>query len=56
MRVPLLDLSQQYRSLAEPIRAQIDEVMESQRFILGPKVKAFEEAIANFCNVPHAIG
>jgi len=56
MRVPLLDLSQQYRALAEPIRAEIDEVLGSQRFILGPKVKEFEHAIAEFCNVPHAIG
>jgi dTDP-4-amino-4,6-dideoxygalactose transaminase len=56
MRVPLLDLSQQYRALAEPIRAEIDEVLNSQRFILGPKVKEFEQAIAQLCHVPHAIG
>jgi len=56
MRVPLLDLSHQYAALAQPIRAGIDEVLASQRFILGPKVKAFEEAIAGFCRVPHAIG
>ena len=46
MRVPLLDLSEQYRALAEPIRAELDEVLASQSFILGPKVAAFEEAIA----------
>jgi dTDP-4-amino-4,6-dideoxygalactose transaminase len=56
MRVPLLDLSQQYRTLAAPIRAQIDEVLTSQRFILGPKVEAFERAICSYCNTPHAIG
>jgi dTDP-4-amino-4,6-dideoxygalactose transaminase len=56
MRVPLLDLSQQYAALAEPIRAEIEEVLSSQRFILGPKVRAFEEAIADFCRVPNAIG
>src|SRR6185295_12813182 len=56
MRVPLLDLSQQYRALAEPIRAEIDEVLGSQRFILGPKVKEFEQAIAQFCQAPFAIG
>jgi dTDP-4-amino-4,6-dideoxygalactose transaminase len=56
MRVPLLDLSQQYRALAEPIRAEIDGVLNSQRFILGPKVKEFEQAIAQFCHVPHAVG
>jgi dTDP-4-amino-4,6-dideoxygalactose transaminase len=56
MRVPLLDLSQQYRTLVAPIRAQIDEVLTSQRFILGPKVEAFERAICTYCNTPYAIG
>lgn len=56
MRVPLLDLSEQYRALAEPIRAQLDEVLASQSFILGPKVAAFEEAIRNYCATPNAIG
>lgn len=56
MRVPLLDLSEQYRALAEPIRAQLDEVLASQSFILGPKVAAFEEAMRGFCGSPHAIG
>jgi dTDP-4-amino-4,6-dideoxygalactose transaminase len=56
MRVPLLDLDEQYRALAAPIRAEIDAVLDSQRFILGPKVKAFEEAICAYCRTPHAIG
>ena len=56
MRVPLLDLSEQYKGLAEQIRMAIDEVLASQRFILGPKVEAFEKAIAAYCDTPHAIG
>jgi dTDP-4-amino-4,6-dideoxygalactose transaminase len=56
MRVPLLDLSQQYAALAEPIRAQVDEVLSTQNFILGPKVEAFEKAVADYCGAPHAIG
>lgn len=56
MRVPLLDLSQQYAALAGPIRAEIDEVLASQNFILGPKVGEFEAAIARYCRSPHAIG
>jgi dTDP-4-amino-4,6-dideoxygalactose transaminase len=56
MRVPLLDLSEQYAALAEPIRAQIDEVLSTQNFILGPKVQAFEAAIAQYCGSPHAVG
>jgi dTDP-4-amino-4,6-dideoxygalactose transaminase len=56
MRVRLLDLSEQYRTLAPPIRAQIEDVLNSQRFILGPKVEAFERAICAYCTTPHAIG
>jgi dTDP-4-amino-4,6-dideoxygalactose transaminase len=56
MRVPLLDLSEQYAALAEPIRAQIEEVLATQHFILGPKVEAFEASIARYCGSPHAIG
>jgi dTDP-4-amino-4,6-dideoxygalactose transaminase len=56
MRVPLLDLSEQYRALDGPIRAQLDEVLADQKFILGPKVAAFEEAIASYCASPNAIG
>jgi dTDP-4-amino-4,6-dideoxygalactose transaminase len=56
MRVPLLDLSEQYAALAEPIRAAIDEVLATQNFILGPKVEAFEQEIARYCGSPHAIG
>ena len=56
MRVPLLDLSEQYRALSEEIRAATDEVLASQRFILGPKLAEFEKAAATYCGVPHAIG
>src|SRR5207247_10085976 len=38
------------------IRAATDEVLASQRFILGPKLGEFEKAAAKYCGVPHAIG
>jgi dTDP-4-amino-4,6-dideoxygalactose transaminase len=56
MRVPLLDLSEQYRSLAEPIRREFDEIIRTQSFILGPKVEEFEGALAASCRAKHAIG
>src|SRR6266404_4189441 len=56
MRVPLLDLSEQYRALSEEIRAATDEVLASHRFTLGPKLAEFEKAIAEYCHVPHAVG
>ncbi len=56
MRVPLLDLSEQYRGLAEPIRREFDEIIATQNFILGPKVEEFERALAQYCGARHAVG
>ncbi len=56
MRVPLLDLSEQYRTLAEPIRQEFDEILRTQSFILGPKVEELERALAEYCGAKHAIG
>src|SRR5213075_797138 len=56
MRVRLLDLSEQYRALSEEIRAATDEVLSTQRFILGPKLAEFEKAAEAYCGSPHAIG
>ena len=54
--VPLLDLKAQYEPIREEIRAKVDEVMESQRFILGPEVEAFEKEMAAYCGTRHAVG
>lgn len=56
MQVPLLDLKPQYAPLREEIRKILDEVCESQYFILGPRVDAFEAEAARYCGVPHAVG
>jgi dTDP-4-amino-4,6-dideoxygalactose transaminase len=56
MRVPLLDLSEQYRQLAEPILREFDQILRTQNFILGAKVEEFEKAIAEYCGARHAIG
>ena len=56
MRVPLLDLSEQYRALRGPIRAELEEILTTQNFILGPNVAAFEQAVADYCGAEHAIG
>ena len=56
MKVPLLDLKGQYAGLREEIRKVMDEVCDSQYFILGPKVEAFEKHVAEYCGVSHAVG
>jgi dTDP-4-amino-4,6-dideoxygalactose transaminase len=56
MKVPLLDLTAQYKTIRWEVRTAIDRVCESQVFILGPEVAAYEHEIAGFCGAAHAIG
>jgi dTDP-4-amino-4,6-dideoxygalactose transaminase len=55
-QVPLLDLKAQYAGIREEIEPVIREVCDTQYFVLGPKVAAFEEEVAAYCGVDHAIG
>lgn len=54
--IPLVDLKAQYRAIREPVRAAIDRVMDSQHFILGPEVDAFERELAAYVGAEFAIG
>ena len=56
MQVPLLDLKAQYSLIKTDVESAIAEVLQSQQFILGPKVEECEEAIARYCGCAHAIG
>lgn len=56
MTIPLLDLKAQYASLREVLHEAVDRVVESQGFVLGPEVEAFEAEMAEYLGVPHAIG
>lgn len=56
MKITSLDLGRQYESIRDEINKAVLEVIESQSFVLGPFVEAFEHSIAKFCSVKHAIG
>src|SRR6266571_1843191 len=56
MPIPLLDLKQQYATIREEVLRVTGEVYESQYFILGPRVEAFERDFAVYCQTKHAIG
>ena len=56
MNVPLLDLGAQYATIRAEIRKALDEVFESQQFILGPQVRQLEEAVAAYAGAEHAVG
>ncbi len=54
--IPLLDLVTQYQSIKPEIDAAIQDVLNSGKFILGPQEKAFEQEIADYLGVRHAVG
>lgn len=56
MIVPLLDLDTQYQCIRADVLAALTRVCDSQHFILGPEVKAFEREAAARLEVKHAIG
>src|SRR4029450_827200 len=55
MNVPLLDLKAQYATIKADLDAAIAEVMESQHFILGPKVEECEKAIARYSGCVYGV-
>jgi len=56
MKIPLLDLKAQYAGIRSEVRQAVDEVLESQMFILGPHVEALERNIAAYSGTAHAVG
>jgi dTDP-4-amino-4,6-dideoxygalactose transaminase len=56
IKVPLLDLGPQNRALESAYAQAFNEVMQSNAFIMGPRLEAFEKACAEALKVKHAIG
>ena len=51
-----IDLKRQFEHLRPAIESRINNVLEHGKFILGPEVQEFEQALADYCGVGHAIG
>jgi dTDP-4-amino-4,6-dideoxygalactose transaminase len=56
MHVPLLDLQAQFAPIREEVLSAVVRICDSQRFVMGPEVAAFEQEIAALLGVTHAIG
>jgi dTDP-3-amino-3,4,6-trideoxy-alpha-D-glucose transaminase len=56
MGVPLFDTSTQLHPLRDELRAAVARVLDSERYILGPEVRAFEDEFAAYCGAGHAVG
>ncbi|BBJ27671.1 dTDP-3-amino-3,4,6-trideoxy-alpha-D-glucose transaminase [Athalassotoga saccharophila] len=55
MKIPLFDLTRQYKELRNEMIKKIDEAISSGVVIMGQNVEEIEERIANYIGVKHAI-
>lgn len=54
-KIPLLDTQPEVEALWDELNAAIQSVLRSGQFIMGPEVKAFEQEVATYLGVKHAI-
>src|SRR5690554_6588852 len=55
MKIPVLDLHRQQKSLLSPLQALFEEVMLKDTLLGGKAVNSFEEAFAAYQGQPHVI-
>jgi UDP-2-acetamido-2-deoxy-ribo-hexuluronate aminotransferase len=55
MQFPFIDLKTPYLQHKQEYLAAIENVLDSTQFIMGAEVKTFEENLAKYCGVKHAI-
>src|ERR1700704_2017554 len=56
MGVPLFNTSEQLLALRSELRAAVERVLDTERYILGPEVSAFEQEFAQYCGAGSAVG
>lgn len=54
--IPLTELSTQYRQIEDSIKAAIENVLLSNRYILGEQVRKFESRLADFIGTKYVVG
>jgi dTDP-4-amino-4,6-dideoxygalactose transaminase len=54
-KIPVLDLRPEIDALRSELMAAIEGVLDSTAFIMGPNVKAFEQEVASYLGVRHAV-
>ena len=56
MKVPLLDLKAQLKTIEKEVKDAVNEVIDSTRYIMGPKVAELEGRIAECVGAKYATG
>lgn len=55
-QIPFLDLASFHKSIRKDLQRAFNRVYESNSFILGTELNAFEEEFAEYCGVKHCVG
>ncbi len=55
-QLPFLDLAPETDALWDELNAAVRRVLRSGQFVMGPEVAAFEEEVARYLGVSHAVG
>ena len=56
MKVPFYGHVQQYHNIKSEIDSNLHEVLESGQYVMGPMLKRFEQELADYHGMKHAIG
>ena len=56
MKVPLLDLKAQLQTIEKDVKTAVNKVVDSTRYIMGPKVEELEAKIAEYTGAKYATG
>ena len=54
-KIQMVDLASQYKKIKTEVDQGIQEVIDSTSFIKGPKVRSFEQHLADYLNIKHII-
>ena len=54
--LPFIDLESQFKRIQSEVEERVITVLRGGQYILGPEVSEFEDKLADFTKVKHAIG
>src|SRR5947209_12837276 len=55
MKIPLVDLQAQYRTIQHEVMAAIEQVLADMQLFLGPQTQAFEQEFAHYCHCRYGV-
>ena len=56
MKVPLLDLNAQLKTIEADVKAAVLDVVDSTQYIMGPKVEALQNAVSEYVGAKYGVG